>query len=66
MLNSIVHALAWVGKIWRDEGGVTAIEYALIAAIMAVAVTVVVLAIGEQVHGFYLHLQACMTQPATC
>ncbi len=61
-----MQALEWVGKIWRDEGGVTAIEYALIAAIMAVAVTVVVLAIGQQVHDFFLHLKACMTQPATC
>lgn len=51
---------------WRDEDGVTAIEYALIAAIITVAVTVTVLAVGEQVHGFYLHLKECMTHPAAC
>lgn len=61
-----MHAPGWIGKAWRDEGGVTAIEYALIAAIIAVAVTVTVLALGQQVHGFYLHLKACMTQPAAC
>lgn len=59
-------APAWMGKVWRDEDGVTAIEYALIAAIVAVAVTVTVLALGEQVHGFYLHLKECMTHPAAC
>lgn len=61
-----MHAPEWVGRIWRDEDGVTAIEYALIAAIIAVAVTVTVLAVGEQVHGFYLRLKDCMTHPAAC
>ncbi len=59
-------APGWAGKAWRDEDGLTAIEYALIAAIIAVAVTVTVLAVGQEVHGFYLHLQACMTQPSAC
>jgi len=61
-----VSAPEWIGKLWRDEGGVTAIEYALIAAIIAVAVTVTVLAVGQQVHAFYLRVQACMTQPSAC
>lgn len=35
-------------KFLRDEEGVTAIEYALIAALIAVAVIVIVTAVGSQ------------------
>jgi len=53
-------------KLLRDEEGVTAIEYALMAATIAVAVVVTVLALGQQVQEFYLHVQSCIESPSTC
>lgn len=61
-----MHTDGWIGRLWRDDDGVTAIEYALIAATVAVAVTVTVLVLGQTVQDFYLHLKACVTQPAMC
>ena len=37
----------------RDEGGATAIEYALIAALVAVAIIVAVEALGTSLGGLY-------------
>ncbi len=50
----------------RDEDGVTAIEYALIAATIVVVVTVTVLLVGQQVHAFFLELKQCFDAPSSC
>ncbi|NMM20021.1 MAG: Flp family type IVb pilin [Rhodoferax sp.] len=53
-------------KFWCDENGVTAIEYALVAASIAIAVIVTVFLIGQQVNTFFSHLKDCMDSPSTC
>ncbi len=53
-------------SLWRDEEGVTAIEYALMASTIAVAVIVTVLLLGQEVHKFYLHVLNCILSPSTC
>ena len=52
----------------RDEEGVTAIEYGLIAALIAVAIVVGANALGLALNGIFTRLGACMATPnaATC
>lgn len=51
---------------WCGEDGVTAIEYALIAALIAVAVIATVYFLGQQLDTFFSHLKDCMQHPSTC
>ena len=50
----------------RDDAGITAIEYALIAATIAIAVVVTVVVLGQTVHDFYLRLKDCFDNPSAC
>lgn len=40
-------------KFWKDEEGATAIEYALIAGIIAVAVIAAFTLLGDSLQGFF-------------
>jgi pilus assembly protein Flp/PilA len=42
----------------RDESGATAIEYAMIAAGVAVAVAGTVMSLGSKLNGMYLSVQS--------
>ncbi len=42
-----------ISKLYREEQGVTLIEYGLIAALIAMAVVVALTIAGEQVKNFY-------------
>lgn len=55
-------------KFLRDEEGVTAIEYGLIAAGIAVAVIVTVYAVGTQLNNLFLKIADCLksTKGALC
>lgn len=53
-------------KFFQDEGGVTAIEYALMASLIAVAVTFTVFLLGQQVQALYLRVKDCILSPSTC
>ena len=50
-------------KFLSDEEGVTAIEYGLIAALIAIAVIVTVAAIGTQLNAVFARIQACLATP---
>jgi pilus assembly protein Flp/PilA len=52
----------------RDEDGVTAIEYGLIAALIAVGIVVGASATGISLNGLMQRLADCMNTPdsATC
>lgn len=43
-------------KFLRDEEGVTAIEYALIAALIAVAIIAIVTLIGNQINSVFMQI----------
>lgn len=45
----------------RDEEGVTAIEYGLIAALIAVAVIVTVSLIGKQLNDTFVKIKDCLS-----
>lgn len=51
---------------WRDEDGVTAIEYALVASLIAMAILTSVALLGQQVGNLYAHVKDCVLTPSTC
>ena len=53
----------FITKFIREEEGVTAIEYGLIAALIAVAIVVGANALGFALNGIFTRLGACMTTP---
>ena len=50
----------------RDEEGVTAIEYGLIAALIAVAIIVAVQLIGTNLNLTFARVAACLTGGTGC
>lgn len=53
-------------KFLRDEEGVTAIEYGLIAALIAVAVIATVYLVGQELNTVFNKIKTCLTTPANC
>lgn len=53
-------------KFWVDEAGVTAVEYGLIAALIAVAIIATVFLVGQSLNDFFLKLKDCIATPSTC
>jgi pilus assembly protein Flp/PilA len=47
----------------REEDGAAAIEYGLIAALIAIAIIVGATALGTGLDGLFTRLGACMAQP---
>lgn len=50
----------------QDEGGVTAVEYALMGSLIAVAVIFTVVLLSQQVQALYLRVKDCIQSPSTC
>lgn len=50
----------------QDEEGVTAIEYGLIAALIAVVIVGAVAIVGTQLNIVFSKIGNCLTTPATC
>ena len=50
----------------RDEEGVTAIEYGLIAALIAVVIIAAVALIGTNLNTVFTKVANCLTTPASC
>lgn len=49
-----------------SEEGVTAIEYALLASLIAVAILGAVLAVSDSVTGTFETIAACVSNPGSC
>ena len=47
----------FIQRFWNDEEGATAIEYGLIAGLIAVAIIVSVGSIGEKLNGFFEYIE---------
>ena len=59
-MNTIKQGLR---RFWHDQQGATAIEYGLIAALVAVAVIAGASALGVNVAGLFTKLAGCMANP---
>lgn len=55
-----------IQKFVRDEEGVTAIEYGLIAALIAVVIIGAVSLIGTELDKVFDKIGTCLTTPASC
>ena len=53
-------------KFLTDEEGVTAIEYGLIAAGIAIAVIVTVYAVGAQLNTLFMRIKNCLAGNSGC
>lgn len=55
-------------KLRSDETGVTSIEYALIASLIAIVVVVGVIAVGDGVSANFNMVETCLSAPSanTC
>jgi len=53
-----------IQKLARDEEGVTAIEYGLIAALIAVAIILGVTAVGTNLNGLFTYISTLVSAPA--
>ena len=58
-------ALNATRRFLRDEEGVTAIEYGLIAALIAVAIIVAVTAVGVDLAAIFNYISGKLTVPAS-
>jgi len=54
----------FIQKFARDEEGVTAIEYGLIAALIAVAIILGVTAVGTNLNGLFNYISTKVAAPA--
>ena len=56
----------FITKFIREEDGVTAIEYGLIAALIAVVIVVAVQLIGTRLDAVFDRVGACLANPPVC
>jgi pilus assembly protein Flp/PilA len=54
--------MKFFNKLLRDEQGATAIEYGLIAALIAVAAITAMQALGTQLNGTFAGVSSCLDQ----
>ncbi|MCX7240701.1 MAG: Flp family type IVb pilin [Burkholderiales bacterium] len=54
------------GRFLRDEEGVTAIEYGLIAALVGVAAIAALQLLGTGLTDIFTKVANCLSSPATC
>ena len=50
----------FIARLMRDEGGATAIEYGLIAALIAVAIVAVLTTLGPKLAGVFTKVQTSL------
>lgn len=50
----------------RAEEGVTAVEYGLIAALIALAIVIIVYNVGQQLSAVFQSIKDCLQTPANC
>lgn len=57
----------FIKSFWKEEDGVTAIEYGLIAALIAVVIIAGTAAVGTNLNTLFNNIANCLSNPsATC
>jgi len=64
-MKLILKVQEWINNLIQKEDGVTAIEYGLIAALIAVAIIVAVTAVGTDLAGIFNYIATQLTVPGT-
>ncbi|PRF40081.1 Flp family type IVb pilin [Burkholderia multivorans] len=57
---------AIIKRFLKEEDGVTAIEYGLIAGLIAVAIIASVSTIGSKLGTMFENISSCVSSPSTC
>ncbi|WGY69814.1 Flp family type IVb pilin [Burkholderia cepacia] len=57
---------ALIKRFFKEDAGVTAIEYGLIAGLIAVAIIASVSTIGSNLGTMFSTISSCVATPATC
>lgn len=55
-----------IKKFFKEEDGATVVEYALIVALIAVAVAATVVLVGQEVNSKFDEVQKCIADSANC
>ncbi len=50
----------------KKEGGATLVEYALIVALLSIAVAVTVVLVQEEINDKFQEVVDCLADPSTC
>jgi pilus assembly protein Flp/PilA len=58
--------MKFFNKLIRDEQGATAIEYGLIAALIAVAAITAMQSLGNELSGTFNDVSTCLEDSANC
>ena len=56
----------FIRKLMKDKKGATAIEYGLIAALIAVAAITAMQGLGSSLNATFTNISTCMSDTATC
>ena len=64
-MKLILKARQWMNNLIHNEDGVTAIEYGLIAALIAVVIITAVTAIGSDLAGIFNYIAGQLNVPGT-
>ena len=56
----------FIRKLMKDKKGATAIEYGLIAALIAVAAITAMQGLGASLNSTFTNISTCMSDTATC
>lgn len=52
-------------KFYKDESGATMVEYAIMVALIAVAVAAVVILLGNEINATFNDVRNCLASPST-
>lgn len=55
----------FLARFLRDESGATAIEYGLLAGLIAVVIIVGATALGTNINAAFVRIAACVTAPTS-
>ncbi|MCW9089642.1 MAG: Flp family type IVb pilin [Gammaproteobacteria bacterium] len=55
-----------IKRFFKEEDGATVVEYALMVALIAVAVAATVYLLGVEVNNKFAEVKDCIADPATC
>lgn len=55
-----------ISAFWQETEGVTAIEYALLASLIAMVILGGVLAVGTAVNDLWTKVSTCVANPSSC
>ncbi|MDR3390400.1 MAG: Flp family type IVb pilin [Sulfuriferula sp.] len=55
-----------LGTLLQDESGVTAIEYALVASLIAVVILSAIATLGNTLQALWDRVAGCVANPSSC